>query len=176
MARAHSLGGRGVFPAGWWLSTEHFGGMAASSGAGPLTRGTGCRALLVVPAHGGMVAPKGTGQMAGGTASPPQLVVVVYGALAGDGSPNGMGPLARGKGSPAKWALRCLWSVCGGMTTPYGACPLAGVTGSRALSAVAAQGVLLTDGIPIQRGPTDWGDGESCPIACSCLWSACCGW
>ena len=34
---------------------------------------------------------------------------------------------------------------------------------------------LRGDGSPHQRGPTSWGDGESCPRCGRCLWGACGG-
>ena len=34
----------------------------------------------------------------------------------------------------------------------------------------------MGDGCPQRPGPTNWGDGESCPRGGWCLWSACGGW
>ena len=62
-----------------------------------------------------------------------------------------------------------------GTTAPIGEGPPVGVTGSLAQEAVAAYEAPAGDGRPHCRGPTSWGDGESCPGGGRCLWSACGG-
>ena len=90
MARAHTLGGRGVHPNRWSQLTLRLWGMAAPNGAGSQAWWTGSLAQLVVAAHylpGGMAARKGAGSQAWGTRSLAQPVVVALGALVGDGCP-----------------------------------------------------------------------------------------
>ena len=62
-----------------------------------------------------------------------------------------------------------------GTAAPISAGPPAGETGSPTQEAVAAYGALAGDGCPHRRGPTNWGDGESCPGGGRCVWSACGG-
>ena len=91
----------------------------------------------------------------------------------GDGSPHRRMPTSwGGRGVlPRRWSLpmECL----PGTAAPSGPGPRAGGTDSAAPVAVGAYGAPVGDGCPHRRGPTSWGDGESCLRGGRCLWSAC---
>ena len=108
MARAHSLGGRGVKPNRWSHRMVCTWGMSAPNGAGSET---GSLDQLVITSHGALA---GDGSIQwrglkrfGGTRSQAQPVVAPHGVPVGDGSPVGAG---RGTGSPTQLVV-----------TPHGA-------------------------------------------------------
>ena len=177
-ARAHRLGGLAVLPKRRSLPKECLRGIAAPIGAGP---------------------------PAGRMGSLAQEAAAASGAPAGDGSPHRRGPTSWGERESCPGGGRCLRSACGrrqppsarahqlgglgvlpkrrslpkeclrGIAAPIGAGPPAGRMGSLAQEAAAASGAPAGDGSPHRRGPTSWGERESCRGGGRCLRSACGG-
>ena len=120
----------------------------------------------------GMAPPRGASPLVGGTGNAAQLVVVAYGAPAEGWHP----PTARAQWLGGWGVLPSRWS------TPLERLRGGGGGAMARGHWLGGRGVLPTwwplrrervrgDGSPEWRGPTGWGDRESCPVASCCLWS-----
>ena len=169
MVRAHRLGGGESKPTGVRSSPCACGGWKP-----PWRKSTGWGVGVSSPtggrnsrcACGGWWPPMARAHRLGGQGVRPRWLELML-RLKGMAAPNGAGPWARGKGSPAQPVFAPHCALGDGVGSN------AGATGSPTPPLVAAHGAPVGDGNPPLRGLTRRGDVESssssgCSPRCAC--------
>ena len=119
--------------------------------------------------------PIGAGPPFGGTGSPAHAAVGAHGAPAGDSSPQMPRAHPPGEGESSLGGGRCPRSACGGRQISLARAHQLGGQGVLPRRRSVSMECLRGTAAPKRPGPTNWGDGESCPGGGRCLWSACGG-